>query len=264
MIEENLKNYINIKDFPINDVQWKKNVRDEYDRNGILSLENFITKESVDELQNESMSKLKHAYFNPQQHNVYLKPLDNYLPLNHPRNTNVQSSKGCITDDLVSQNSPLRKIYNSLNFIDFISFITRKKQLFPYADKLSSINIHFAREGEELGWHFDNSSFAITVMINDVSSGGIFEYTKPIRGPQISKNIEFKNVSEVLEGKFETSKISMKPGGLLLFNGKNSMHRVTKVKCKETRILAVLAYNDKPGVSLSSSAQMTFYGKTDQ
>ena len=50
----------------------------------------------------------------------------------------------------------------------------------------------------------------------------------------------------------------MKSGGLLLFNGKNSMHRVTKVNCDEIRILAVLAYNDKPGVSLSKSAQMTF------
>ena len=39
----------------------------------------------------------------------------------------------------------------------------------------------------------------------------------------------------------------MKSGGLLLFNGKNSMHRVTKVNCDEIRILAVLAYNDKPG-----------------
>jgi hypothetical protein len=55
----------------------------------------------------------------------------------------------------------------------------------------------------------------------------------------------------------------MKSGGLLLFNGKNSMHRVTKVNCDEIRMLAVLAYNDKPGVSLSKSAQMTFYGRTD-
>ena len=261
MITEDLNNCINIKDFPINDLQWKKIKRDEYDRTGILSLENFITKESVNELQNESMSKLKYAYFNPQLHNVYLKPFNNSLPLDHPRNTNVRSSKGCITDDLIDENSSLRKIYNSLNFINFIAYVTRNKKLFPYDDKLSSINIHFAREGEELGWHFDNSSFAITIMINDVSSGGSFEYTKPIRGQQIPKSDEFKNVSDVLEGQFETSTISMKPGGLLLFNGKNSMHRVTKVKCNETRVLAVLAYNDKPGVSLSASAQMTFYGK---
>ena len=53
----------------------------------------------------------------------------------------------------------------------------------------------------------------------------------------------------------------MKPGGMLLFNGKDSMHRVTKVNCDEVRILAVFAYNKEPGISLSKSAQKTFYGK---
>jgi hypothetical protein len=31
----------------------------------------------------------------------------------------------------------------------------------PSADDMSSINVHFAAEGMELGWHFDNSSFAV-------------------------------------------------------------------------------------------------------
>ena len=263
MTEANIENYINIKDYPINNLNWKKNIRDRYIKTGILSFKNFIPKDSIQELQNESKSKLKYAYFNPQKHNVYLKPQDQSLPLDHPRNIYVSSSKGCITDDLISKNSLLRKLYNSLSFISFISFITGNKKLYPYKDKLSSINIHFARSGEELGWHFDNSSFAITLMINDVSAGGEFEYTQPIRGETIEKDKEFKNVSMVLNNKYKTTKVAMKPGGLLLFNGKNSMHRVTKVKSNEIRILAVLPYNDKPGVSLSTSAQMTFYGKSE-
>ena len=160
MTEANIENYINIKDYPINNLNWKKNVRDQYIKNGILSFKNFIPKDSIKELQNESKSKLKYAYFNPQKHNVYLKPQDQSLPLDHPRNIYVSSSKGCITDDLISKDSLLRKLYNSLSFISFISFITGNNKLYPYKDKLSSINIHFARSGEELGWHFDNSSFA--------------------------------------------------------------------------------------------------------
>ena len=41
MTEENIKNYINIKDYPISDLNWKKSMRDEYSRTGILSLSNF-------------------------------------------------------------------------------------------------------------------------------------------------------------------------------------------------------------------------------
>jgi hypothetical protein len=31
----------------------------------------------------------------------------------------------------------------------------------PSADAMSSINVHFAAEGMEFGWHFDDSSFAV-------------------------------------------------------------------------------------------------------
>ena len=39
------------------------------------------------------------------------------------------------------------------------------------------------------------------------------------------------------------------------------MHRVTPVRGGATRMLAVLAYNTEPGVSLSESARLTFYGR---
>ena len=101
MTEANIENYINIKDYPINNLNWKKNIRDQYIKTGILSFKNFIPKDSIKKLQSESKSKLKYAYFNPQKHNVYLKPQDQSLPLDHPRNIYVSSSKGCITDDLI-------------------------------------------------------------------------------------------------------------------------------------------------------------------
>jgi len=48
---------------------------------------------------------------------------------------------------------------------------------------------------------------------------------------------------------------------LILFRGKNSIHRVTPTKGARERILVVLAYNSKPGISLSESARMTFFGR---
>ena len=41
---------------------------------------------------------------------------------------------------------------------------------YPYEDPLSSINIHYASEGQELGWHFDNSSFAITLLLENLKA----------------------------------------------------------------------------------------------
>jgi len=53
----------------------------------------------------------------------------------------------------------------------------------------------------------------------------------------------------------------MDPGSLVLFRGRNSMHRVTPNESDKTRMLAVLAYNSEAGVVLSESARMTFYGR---
>ena len=261
MDKNDINQIVNILKYPIDNKVWISKAKEIYENTGLLSMPNFLVYNSLKLIQSESKSKFKFAYFNPQKHNVYLQPFDSNYSSKHPRNKNVISSKGCITDDLIDLESPLRILYNSLIFKKFISFITNQESLYPYEDIYSSINIHYARKGEELGWHFDNSSFAITLMINSVSQGGEFEYTDCIRGKNIEKSQEFKNVSEVLNNKYSSKKITMKPGGMLLFNGKDSMHRVTKVNCDEVRILVVFAYNKEPGISLSKSAQKTFYGK---
>ena len=48
---------------------------------------------------------------------------------------------------------------------------------------------------------------------------------------------------------------------LVLFRGRNSIHRVSPNESDKTRMLAVLAYNSQEGVELSESARMTFYGR---
>jgi hypothetical protein len=53
----------------------------------------------------------------------------------------------------------------------------------------------------------------------------------------------------------------MDAGALVLFRGRNAIHRVAPVEGTRTRMLVVLAYNGEPGVSLSESARMTFYGR---
>jgi hypothetical protein len=53
----------------------------------------------------------------------------------------------------------------------------------------------------------------------------------------------------------------MENGSLVLFRGKDAIHRVTPTIGGRTRILSVLAYNASAGVKLSESARMTFFGK---
>ena len=66
---------------------------------------------------------------------------------------------------------------------------------------------------------------------------------------------------QILDGDIPAKTLSMNAGTLVLFRGRNSIHRVTPVKGDRTRMLVVLAYNTEPDISLSESARMTFYGR---
>ena len=68
-----------------------------------------------------------------------------------------------------------------MNLNRFLCAVLSEQELHEYADPLSGINLHYASEGQELGWHFDNSSFAITLLVEKPESGGAFEYVKDVR-----------------------------------------------------------------------------------
>jgi len=120
--------------------------------------------------------------------------------------------------------------------------------------------VHYANRGQELGWHFDNSSFAITLLIQKPDAGSAFEYVKDFRDADANDK-NYDGVDALLDGKVQPNILSMEPGTLVLFRGRNAIHRVTPNESDKTRILAVLAYNAEEGISLSESARQTFYGR---
>lgn len=255
-----LVDIVSLDKHPLDDLQFRSRCRERLDLDGALLLPGFLTPESVASVRSEGESHHLHAFFSTQSHNAYLLPADPALPGDHPRNREVISSKGCITDDLIPADSRLRKLYDSANFQDFLCSVLGEESLYPYADPLSSINIHYARPGQELGWHFDNSSFAITLMIQEPEKGGSFEYVSAVRDADRGE-MGYEVVEKVLNGKIEPRVQDMDSGALALFRGRNAIHRVAPVEGGRTRMLVVLAYNTLPGIVLSESARMTFYGR---
>ena len=120
--------------------------------------------------------------------------------------------------------------------------------------------MHYADEGQELGWHFDNSEFAITLLLQAPQSGGQFEYVRDLRDAEAGE-MNFASVAAVLDGEAVIERPTVKQGTLMLFRGRNAMHRVTPTIGRTTRILVVLAYNAEPGIALSEAARMTFFGR---
>ena len=99
-------------------------------------------------------------------------------------------------------------------------------------------------------------------MIQSPDSGGIFQYVN--EGRDFEKNfIDKKLISSVLSGSWLVNELSVKPGTLILFYGRNYLHRVTPVTSNKCRILVTLNYNLEEGVKLSENARLSFFGRTN-
>ena len=65
----------------------------------------------------------------------------------------------------------------------------------------------------------------------------------------------------VLKDNYSAKKLSGEPGTLILFYGRNYLHRVTPVRSEKCRILVTLNYNLEEGIELSENARLTFFGR---
>lgn len=257
---QELDQIVNVKDNPIADATFLSQCKQTLDEKGALVLHQFLNPAALAAIKQEGDENRHLAYYTSNQHNVYLLKPDLSLPDNHPRNRQIVSSKGCITDEEIPADSALRSLYDSEVFRAFLCSVLGEQQLYPYADKLSSINLHYAAEGQELGWHFDNSSFAITLLIEKPQAGGVFEYVENLRDAD-GGDMNYAGVEKLLNKETEPKKLGIEAGSLVLFRGRNAIHRVTPTEGETTRMLVVLAYNSQPDISLSETARMTFYGR---
>ncbi|MEM8980489.1 MAG: 2OG-Fe(II) oxygenase [Pseudomonadota bacterium] len=245
---------------PLGEAAFQEMCKAALDREGVLVLKDFLRPKALADIQEEAWDGEAEAYFCVQNHSVYLTPDNPEFDATHAANRQVVSSKGCICDDQIPRESGLRVLYSAGVFRDFVRAVTGEAGLYPYADPLSSINIHYAKRGQELGWHFDNSSFAITLLIQAPKAGGRFEYVKDLRDAEAGE-MNYPGVKTLLDGNMMPAVLDIDPGSLVFFRGRNSIHRVTPNESDQTRMLAVLAFNAEPGVALSEHARMTFYGR---
>ena len=257
----NIHKIVNLKKHPIiNSIKYINECYYKLKNKSVLQLDNFLTLEVLEALQKEANGLRKDAFYCSQNHTILLNKKNINYKGDDPCNIEVKSDKGCIPHDMIDKNSFLNKLYKSKYFIEFIKKTLNVKNIYPYKDKLSSINYNFYEKKQQLGWHFDNASFAITLMISSPDKGGVFEYFA--KGRNYEKNyINKKLIKKVLDKKVKINKLKVNPGTLILFYGRNYLHRVTPVESKKGRILVTLNYNLEKGIELSPNARKTFFGR---
>src|SRR5215469_2563463 len=234
--------------------------RDQLDRTGACELPGFLKPEAVALLVREGDALSSVAYHSVARGTPYLEPPDPRFPAHHPRRILDDTSVCVVAYDQFPSDSPMRRLNEWDGLMDFICLALGKEKLYRYADPFGALNLAVMRDGERLHWHYDMTDFVTSIALRAADRGGDFEYVPLIRS---ATNENYPRVQRLLLGDgSEVVRVPMHAGTLLLFEGRNSIHRVTLIHGETTRLVALLAYDTKLGTSSSKLLQKSRYGRT--
>jgi hypothetical protein len=234
--------------------------RDQLRDRGVARLPGFLTPAAVGQMLALARELAAAAWASDQAHTVYFEPADDSAGPDHPRALLQHSAKKAVAYDQIPAGAPIRRLYESDDLTGFIAAVLGKDVLYRSADPLDALEIAIFDPSDELGWHFDNSEFSVTVMYQEAEAGGHFEYHPWLR---TSDEENYPAVQRILHGAPDgVIRLPSSPGTLAVFRGQHALHRVTPVAGSRPRINSVLSYGEHPGMKLTELTQTLFYGRT--
>lgn len=198
------------------------------------------------------------SFLHEREHNIYFLKSIPGLAEDHPALTRFRTSNHTICGDQI-EGSAVLKLYQWAPFAQFIAATMDKEVLYQMEDTMARLNVMSYHEGQELNWHFDRSEFTTTLLLQPPDEGGAFAYRSDLRS---ADDPNYEGVARLLSGQDDAVRLmTVTPGTVNVFKGRNTAHRVTPVKGSRARIIAVLSYYERPGVQFSDEERIGFYGR---
>ena len=233
--------------------------RNRYLEDGLCMLPKFLRPEALEILVEEVNGCIGDAWFCNGTHNVHLVQADPGMPVGDVAGRQERTFVGSVPYDRLGEDSSLRRLYLWDPLKDFVGAVQGKPRLHRFEDPLGACSVNVFVDGGEHGWHFDESEFTVTLMLQAPELGGSFEYVPRIRGSEDEEAI----VATVLDGDRErVLELPFTAGTLLIFGGRQTLHRVTRVGGSRPRLVPVLTYAEGPGLVNSEAVRMLFWGRT--
>lgn len=233
---------------------------------GVSILPGFLQATAIPALVDECDRLAAGAFHQDVQGTPYLElPEASAWPEGHPRVSWDRSSVHTVAYDRFDPaTSGLRALFEWDALLGFVGAILGRAPLFRYADPLGAMNLAVMTEGDQLGWHFDQTDFVVSLALQSSDGGGEFENVQRLRwtdGGGIEER--YDEVASVLAGAAadRVTTVPMTPGTLMLFEGRWSLHRVTSVRGSTPRHVALFGYDTKPGTTSSELLKLVRYGR---
>ncbi len=214
---------------------------------GCAVLAGFLRPEAIERLAVEARSLRPETHYSKTAMNPYFSESDESLPARHPVNTFIERSSGFVPADAWPPGTETELLYRSPELCRFLADCLGIPALHCFADPLACLTVNVLDPGQQFTWHFDTNDFAVTLLLDEASAGGLFEYVPNIRS---ATDENYDTVQAVLEGdRGPVVSLDLRPGDLQVFRGRYSLHRVTRVGADSPpRHAAIFAYTAEPGV----------------
>jgi hypothetical protein len=257
--------------------------RRSYNETGAATFPNILTPEALDSCSQEARAQEDAAFTTDDSHTAYLRLVDPEVSSRSVQNFEMRTRVASLAFDELPKNSKLAEFYKHPILRQLVARIVGKERIYLSDDPLGCCSINVFRPGYHHSFHFDESEFSTTLMLQEASvrTTGLFQYTNPLRDH--SKDLALKSVAQTIttydsavsnpfvELESEETKngkevplhtLDFVPGTLSIFAGSKSLHRVTKVEGKCSRLVAVLTFASQPGFRNTPAVQKLFWGRS--
>ena len=251
-----------------------------YQTTGAAIFPQILTDEALQSCIQDAQAQEDTAFTTDDVHTAYLRPINPDVSPRSVQNFAMRTQVASIAFDELGTQSTLAEFYRQPALRELVARVVGKKEIYLSEDPLGCCSINVFRPGYHHSFHFDESEFSTTLMLQEASdrSSGLFQYTNPLRDspndmalPLVAATIRtydptvtaqdygFDEQSDIIPS---LHTLHFQPGTLSIFAGSKSLHRVTRVEGTCSRLVAVLTFASVPGFRNSPAVQKLFWGRS--
>lgn len=260
-----------------------------------VTFPDFITKSALANCIDDARDQEDTAFTTDDAHTAHLRPCDPSMPANSVRNYKMSTKVAAIAFDELPPESELAALYQHPALRQVVAEIVHNNNgtnsssaapaLYLSNDPVGRCYINVFRPDHQLSFHFDESEFSTTLMLQEASepNSGLFQYTHPFKQScnedendmvldkvasvlkkydERAQNVDFCETGRTTMATPKLHTLDFVPGTLSIFSGSKSLHRVTQVKGDCSRLVAVLTFAPQPGFVNSPEVHEIFFGRS--
>lgn len=226
----------------------------------VCVVDGFLDGAALARMASEAAAMAPHGYQRPGLRTCYVwsEPEPGW-PEDHPRTRMLRHMTRILAYDQIRERMAIDRLYRWEPMRDLLAAILGKDKLYLNDCPYQALNLLAFEEGDESSWHFDpENEFTVTLLLQSAESGGDFQIAPKIRS---DNDPAYDEIQKVLDGTSDrVIDVDRAAGSLVIFYGRNSLHRVSPVHGLTPRLVAVMCYEQQTGVTGSPELNAAIYG----